>query len=125
MRLGLWGARADDGGLGTQTWEFYNHFKPQKTLVVDLQDRNKDFGLGYKPHLDRYPDAIISNDFPTKKQMEELLNDLDIVMCIEIPYGYEFFTLARERGIKTALQPNFEFFDYFQDRTLPKPDWFI
>jgi hypothetical protein len=29
MRLGLI-ARADNSGLGMQTWEFYNHMKPKQ-----------------------------------------------------------------------------------------------
>ena len=39
MKLGLI-ARADNTGLGMQTWEFYRAMKPEKTLVVDISAMN-------------------------------------------------------------------------------------
>ena len=52
MKLGLI-ARADNGGLGTLSWEFARHLKPHKVLLVEN-------GI-YQTFPERY------NDFTTKK----------------------------------------------------------
>lgn len=116
MKIGLI-ARADDTGLGVQTHEFYKHMQPHKTLVVDISNLN-----GNEQHPERYPDATFSHGMPSNILLKEWLTDLDIVFTCEIPYNYNLFTIARERGIKTVLQCNFEFLDYLQNPNLPLPD---
>jgi len=120
MRIGLWGARADNSGLGTQTWEFYRHIKPDKTMVIDIADHNPD----RKQYFERFPDAQIVSGTPDPMAMTKFLKDLDIVFCVETPYNYEFFDYARAMGVKTVLQYNFEFLEYLQDTNLPAPDLF-
>lgn len=126
-RLGLFGARSDDGGLGNETFEFYRHMKPAKTVIVDLSSVN-----GREQHHHRYSEIsqqgqeiTIVQGFPTRKDCEKFLNNIDVVICYEIPYNYDLFRIARERGIKTILRYNYEFLDYLQQPNLPLPDLLV
>lgn len=120
MRLGLI-ARADNSGLGMQTWEFYNHMKPSKTLVVDMSGHN-----GNKVYPERYPDnAVWSNGLPNIGTINEFLEDLDVVFVAEAPYNYYLYARAKELGVKTAVQYNYEFFDWFMYPHFPTPDMLI
>lgn len=116
MRIGLV-ARADNSGLGVQTHEFYLHMKPAKTMVVDISHMN-----GNKVYLDRYPGAQVVTGIPTEDDMRQFLTNLDVIFIAESPYDYRLYSLAREMGVKTAVQYNYEFFDWFARPNLPKPD---
>lgn len=120
MRIGLI-ARADNSGLGMQTWEFYNHMRPSKTLVVDMNGHN-----GNKVYPERYPqNAQWSNGIPNIGTVNEFLEDLDVVFVAEAPYNYYLYEAARQRGVKTAVQYNYEFFDWFMYPHFPMPDMLI
>jgi len=120
MRIGLFGARADNTGLGTQTWEFFRHIKPDKTVVIDVSDRNPE----REQSFDRFPGATIVRGTPEPDVIVQFLKDLDVVFCMETPYNYDLFNYARAMGVKTILQFNFEFLEYLQDTNLPVPDLF-
>ena len=94
--------------------------KPDKTLVVDISRYD-----GKDTYPERFPGASVVDDFPTEDQLRDWLKDLDVVIAMEIPYNYKAFEVARERGIKTVLQHNYEFLDYLQDKNLPMPDLFL
>lgn len=120
MRIGLI-ARADNSGLGIQTHEFYMHMKPSKTLVVDMSGHN-----GNRTYPERYgDDAVWSHGLPTVGAINEFLQDLDVVFVAEAPYNYYLYTRARELGVKTAVQYNYEFFDWFMYPHFPMPDMLI
>lgn len=120
MRIGLI-ARADNSGLGMQTHEFYLHMRPHKTLVVDMSGHN-----GNKQYPERYPTrAMWSNGLPTKGDIDEFLVDIDVVFVAEAPYNYYLYQRARELGVKTAVQYNYEFFDWFKYPDFPTPDLLI
>lgn len=120
MRLGLI-ARADNSGLGMQTWEFYNHMRPSKTLVVDMSGHN-----GNKTYPERYPrDAVFTRGIPTIGDIDEFLQDLDVVFVAEAPYNYYLYSRARQLGVKTAVQYNYEFLDWFKYPHFPLPDMLI
>lgn len=120
MRIGLI-ARADNSGLGMQTWEFYNHLKPHKTLVVDMSGHN-----GNKQYPERYPErAVWCKGIPNVGFINEFLADLDVVFVAEAPYNYYLYQRARELGVKTAVQYNYEFFDWFKYPHFPTPDLLI
>lgn len=114
MRIGLI-ARAENTGLGIQTWEFHRHIRPAKTLVVRLARGGRHF------FPDRFPGATISAGLPSIGELEEFLDGLDLVFTCETPYTYDLFTLAERRGIATVLQYNFEFLDYLARPDLPRP----
>lgn len=118
MKLGII-SYSTNTGLGNQTYNLYKYLKPFKTMVVDLSSLN-----GVETHHERYPDGIIVNGIPKNKDIDNFLEGLDAVFVCETPLNYYLFERARELGIKTILQPNWEFFDYNQ-RDLPKPDLFL
>lgn len=120
MRLGLV-ARSDNSGLGIQTWEFYRHMHPAKTMVVDISKLN-----GNKTYNERYSptDSVYIRGFPTAHDIDEFLKDLDLVFIAEAAYNPYLYTRAKELGVKTANQYNYEFFDWF-NQTTPKPDMLI
>lgn len=119
MRLGLV-ARADNTGLGNQTYAFYKHMKPDKVMVVDISQLN-----GNINHFDRYPDAQVVHGFPKSGDIEQFLRDLDVVFLAESPYNYWLYERAKQLGVKTAVQYNYEFFDWFSHPNLPTPDMLI
>lgn len=122
MRVGLI-ARADNSGLGMQTWEFFNHMLPSKTLVVDMSSHN-----GNRIYGERYqgkPGVSWCMGIPNKGTIDEFLVDLDVVFIAEAPYNFYLYQRAREMGIKTAVQYNYEFFDWFKYPEYPKPDLLI
>lgn len=120
MRIGLFGARCDNTGLGTQTWEFYKHIRPAKTLVIDTSDNHPE----RKQYFERFPDATFFKGTPDLITITEFLKDLDVVFCMETPYNYDLFAYARAMGVKTILQYNWEFLDYLQNPNLSVPDLF-
>lgn len=119
MKIGLI-ARADNTGLGIQTFEFYRNMQPAKTMVVDISDLN-----GNKQYPERYPNGVFVKGFPNNVQIDNFLHGLDIVFVAESPYRYYLYERARELGVKTAVQYNYEFFDWFANPLYPKPDMLI
>jgi glycosyltransferase involved in cell wall biosynthesis len=119
MKLGLV-ARADNGGLGVQTWALYRHLRPARTLVVDIEHLT-----GYRNHFDRYPGALVSRGEPSPELIRRFLDGLDAVLTCETPYNYALFEHARRIGVKSVLQFNYEFLEYFANPALPRPDLFL
>lgn len=119
MRIGLI-ARMDKSGLGVQTAQIAEMLQPSKIMIIDSTSFR-----GSKQHPEWYnsfENKFIVKGFPQTKDFNKLLEDVDIVITCEIPYGYELFDLARKKGVKTILQPNWEFFDYLRNQNLPQPD---
>ena len=119
MRLGLI-VRADNRGLGNQTWELHRHLKPVKTMIVAYPNISP-----YRHHMDRYPaDSMVVTDTPpwSDALMNAFLDGIDVLLTCETPYDYRFFEIARRRGVLTVLQYNWEFFRYIVDTHLPRPD---
>jgi glycosyltransferase involved in cell wall biosynthesis len=127
VRLGLWGARMDNSGLGMQTWEFYNHMKPAKTVVVDISMLEKTPERRMKQHPERYPDAMIIYGIPNEFDIRQFLTGLDVVFIAESAYNMGIYRIAKEMGVKTAVQYNYEFFDWFMGSVWHNdtPDLFI
>lgn len=117
-KIGFWGARADNVGLGTQTWEFCRHINPDKIMIADLTPES-----GRKSYLERYPKGTplfqLCADEPL---IRKFLDGLDLVICSETPYNNDFFRIAREMKVKSILTFNYEFLDYYDQPSLPLPD---
>lgn len=124
MKLGLV-ARSDNSGLGMQTWEFYRHMQPVKTMVVDISKHNNN-----KTYPERYSDnpigdVIFVTGFPTAPDIDNFLQGLDVVFIAEAAYNPHLYARAKELGVKTAVQYNYEFFDWFNAPPELLPDMFI
>jgi hypothetical protein len=99
MRIGLIG-RCDNGGLGIQTKYFLKHVKLEKLMCVLY---------GYPNYPEQFPQAVIVKQCPTNRQLDKFVKDIDVLLCIETPYNWHAFEIAKKRGIKTALFINYEF----------------
>lgn len=101
MRLGLWGARADAGGLANMTHEFWRHLHPDKTFVIDLGER----GRGPADRT-RYPGATFCegmDDHITDTVIDTFCDGLDVVYAAETFYCHQFAERARSADVRTVL----------------------
>ncbi len=124
-RLGIV-ARADRTGLAAQMHEMWKHMNPAATLVVDLSR------FGFPCEIERYegdPNVTVwdaphffSCMWAPERVIDEFLEKVDVVFCAETCYNHYIYSRAREKGIKTVLQPNYEFFEWAIHPELPKPD---
>lgn len=119
MKLGII-ARRDRTGLGYQTKSYYDHLKPDKTLVIDLSPLN-----GNEQILDWYPGSPVVSVMPKERDLRQFLKDLDVVLTAESPYNYQLYTIAKEMGVKVANVINWEFFDHILHPEYPLPDLII
>lgn len=131
MNIGLI-ARADSTGLGIQSKEFFAHI-PCKALVIDFENMGQPFTKHIlKADLSAFPGQQVFKwgfrhnmvgDIP-RGTIDEFLEGLDLVFCIETPYDYDIFSICRARGVKTILQLNYEFLDFPSRHGYPPPDLF-
>lgn len=101
-------ARADSGGLASQTWEIHRHLHPDRTLVVDMGDR----GRG-PAHPERFPGARVTNGYPSPQDWAWLLEDIDRLFTAESVYSHDHALprLCAERGVELVIQANPELWD--------------
>lgn len=119
MKLGLL-AYSSKTGLGYQTYEFYRHLKPAKTLVVDLSPLN-----GCEQNPDWYPDGMHVTGIPNNQDIETFVKGLDCILVAETPLNYYLFDCAKKAGVKIIHIPNYEFLDYAERPYLPVADLII
>lgn len=105
MRLALI-ARADNRGLGQQTWAVYRNMKPAKTMVVDCPSAQP-----LRLHLDRFPDATVIKGLPNSYDFEQFLDGIDTLYTAETGYSHQLWDIANRAGVKTVLHANYEFLD--------------
>jgi hypothetical protein len=118
MRIGLI-ARSDNSGLGNQTRELAYMLNPSKVLLIDSYsfNRNKQNPEWYKDY-----NVTTNSGFVSNRVAIEFLKDLDVVISCEIFYNKNFPVLAKQNGVKSVLQYNYEFLDNLQNPELPLPD---
>jgi len=106
MKLGII-VRADNTGLGNQTYELTQMLNPYKIMIIDFTSYN-----GNQQHFEWYAerDYIICKGFPTDEEMNNFLKDLDALLSCETFYNDNTPTLARSKGVRTYLQYNYELF---------------
>lgn len=122
MKVGLF-VRADDRGLGNQTWEVYRHLPHERVLVVrDPGSENQ----GFQPHLDRFPGATIANYDPDTEtfpehQVREWLSGLDVVYTAETFYDWHVADWCRDQKVASVVHCNPEFFIHQHIPSMPRP----
>jgi glycosyltransferase involved in cell wall biosynthesis len=104
MRLGLI-ARADNRGLGQQTWAVQRNLHPAKTMVVDCPSMQP-----LQLHTERFPGAHIVRGLPTEVDYAQFLDGLDVVYTAETGYG-DLWSIANRMGVRSVLHANYEFLD--------------
>lgn len=120
MKVGLFGARADDRGLGRLTHDFYTHMRPDRTLAIDMGSHARQF----TQHLDRYPDATIAafnGGTLEPATMRRFFTGLDVAVFYETAYDHRAYTIAQAAGCRTVLMAMPEFHRHLTE-TLPHPD---
>jgi hypothetical protein len=121
MKVGLFGARADDRGLGRLTHDFYTHMAPDRTLVVDMRPHAR----GFIQHLDRYGDDAtvvpFNNGTFDVDFMRRFFEGLDVAIMYETAYDHRAYDIARAVGCRTVLMSMPEFHRHATER-LPHPD---
>jgi glycosyltransferase involved in cell wall biosynthesis len=116
IRLGIIG-RADNTGLGVETWEFCRHFPEAKVMIVEFESLYP--GEIYKIYPERFNKPVIVTGIPTESQLEAFFEGIDVLFTIETPYYPKAFEIARRVGVKSILRVNYEWFrDY-------RPDFYI
>jgi hypothetical protein len=115
MKLGII-ARSDNTGLGNQTMELVKMLNPDKILLINsiFFNENKQHPEWYKG----YNVLQTAKGMPHTREVLTFLDGLDVVISCETFYNLELIDLARERGIKTILQYNYELFG-----NLAHPEW--
>jgi len=122
MRLGII-ARSDNTGLGYQTKQLTDMLKPSKVMLIDFSPHNNN-----EQHPEWYKDYEVVNvlGIPTIRDIEKFLKDLDVVFSCETFYNNdEFILTAKEKGIKTILQYNYELFGNLSKKNMALPDVLI
>jgi hypothetical protein len=115
MKLGII-ARSDNTGLGNQTMELVKMLSPDKILLI-----NSSFFNDNKQHPEWYKGYDVlqtAKGMPHRREILTFLDGLDVVISCETFYHLELVDLAKERGIKTILQYNYELFG-----NLAHPEW--
>jgi hypothetical protein len=121
MRIGLFGARADDRGLGRLTHDFHTHIRPDRTLVVDMGPNAHRF----TQHLGRYPDATVvpfNGGLIDETVMGRFFDGLDVAVFYETAYDHRAYDVARAAGCRTVLYAMPEFHRHLTEPRLPSPD---
>lgn len=119
MRVGIL-ARADLTGLGIQSRNWVRLLNPYKVIVIDSTSFNSN-----TQHYEWYnnrQNAFRIDGFIQQRDVDSILNGIDVLLTFEIPYNYQIISMARSRGIKTIIQNNWEFTDYLKQPELPLPD---
>ena len=104
-------ARCDDRGLGVQCREFYDHMRPDVTVVIDMTPvtRNR-----FAQHFEWYPDGIISRWAgylqPLSKPALTALATCDVVFSAETFYDPRLPGWLTDQDVRTVLQPNPELY---------------
>lgn len=119
MRLGII-VRCDNTGLGNQTRELVKMLKPRKVLIIDSTKFNKN-----KQHFEwyeNYDNTVTRFGFPKRGEIISFLKDLDVVLSCETFYSSMFVDIARDMGVKTVLQYNYEFLVNMEHKSESLPD---
>lgn len=105
MKLGIL-VRADDTGLGVQSWEAYRALQPERALVIEM-------GAGahrrFDTHFEWYPGATrvaFAGGRLPEPAVRRWLNGLDVVLSFETFYDPDFYRWAHHAGVATAVQVN-------------------
>lgn len=119
MRLGII-VRSDNTGLGYQTKQLTDMLKPNKVMLIDFSQHNNN-----EQHPEWYSGYEVVNvlGIPDSRDIDRFLKDLDVVLSCETFYNNDELILkAKDKGIKTILQYNYELFGNLSKKNMALPD---
>lgn len=119
MRLGII-ARSDNTGLGYQTKQLTDMLNPSKVMLIDFSQHNNN-----KQHPEWYNGYEVINvlGIPDSRDIDRFLKDIDVVLSCETFYNNDELILkARDKGIKTILQYNYELFGNLSKKSMALPN---
>jgi glycosyltransferase involved in cell wall biosynthesis len=105
--------RSDNRGLGRQTFDYWKHLQPAKTLHIRMASSVGSW-TPYQEHPEWYP-GVRSADFNGHSGTVDedayrwLLTDTDVLLTAETAYDHRAWGWAREMGVRTVLVGNPEF----------------
>ncbi len=122
MKLGL-EVYGNDGGLGNQTRRLTYMLKPSRILLINA----KSFSKNKQHHKEWYTgfSGYTVDGFPNNREINVFLKGLTHVLVCENPLNFYMFARAKQLGIKTYCQSNYEFCNNLIKPHLPLPDVFV
>lgn len=117
MKIGLI-ARSCNSGLGTLSWEFARHLRPEKVLLVE----NGVFRTFPERFYEFETRQVPAHHTITPELQDWILGDMDLLLSIETFYNWEIVKNAKAQGVKTALLTMFEM---TPERLQVRPDMFL
>jgi len=117
LKVGLL-ARADNSGLGILSWDLNKNLDFEKVMIVTNE---------YPIDLERYDEkktTICDRGIPSLQEIKAFLDGLDVVITLETPYNWNFYKIARDMGVKTALMVMYEWTPD-QKRMPSEPDMYL
>ena len=124
MKLGVI-ARCDSRGIAYQTEEACRGLRPDRVLVVMLNDRR------WPEEPERYRDydtTFVDSDLRTRRldlaKVRQFMKGLDVVFAVETVYDWEMIDIADELGVRIVIQGNPEFYTHPGEPGRPHPhEW--
>lgn len=120
MKLGLIG-RIDHRGIGYQTEHYWHGLGKPRVLAVTMDDGwpvdEGRFGYDDVLFVESNLSARLTDRVLDESICRQFLKGLDVVLCVETPYDWQFCDWAREMGVKVVVVGNPEM--YAHDRPVP------
>lgn len=130
MKIGYFGARADERGLARQSQGFCKHLQPTRVFGIDMTaDDLSPYPVDWSVYTRMNTSADLTVRRYTELDADEVyswLRGLDVVIGAETFYRDEFYDMAKKAGVRTVLQINPEFSAWWGIGVNdPRPDVFI
>lgn len=128
MRLGLIG-RADNRGIGIQTWEFWANMGQPRTLCVLMNEPGWPEDTGRFGTDVTFVDSNLSPRLHERglneRRCRQWLQGLDVVFAVETVYDWNLIDWAHQAGAKVVVQLNPEFTCHHHNPDWQQPDLWV
>jgi len=102
IRVGMV-VRADATGLGNQSQDWVAQLPVARVLITWFPQKEA------SPQIyDGLEARVCEQGVPNLEEIQWLLEDIDVVLTLETPYNWTLISEAKKKGIKTVINPNYE-----------------
>lgn len=112
MRLGII-ARCDEGGLGSQTWEYARHLAPDVLLVLSVPPPR---GQELPERFDGLAPIVFRSQFPPADgelvSWRAFAQSCDVILTAETCYLRDFPTICRQENTRLVVHANPELWEW-------------